>query len=99
MTFTLISTVYACGIAKPGHGSMTPLAVGFSLIACAGAGGKYTGGLRNPPIIVKPDRHGIGCVTDQAEVEGISAQLALQWTLHVLPCNRWLSAKAATCPP
>jgi glycerol uptake facilitator-like aquaporin len=43
MTFTLISTVYACGIAKPGHGSMTPIAVGFSLIACAGAGAKYTG--------------------------------------------------------
>jgi hypothetical protein len=43
MTFTLISTVYACGIAKPGHGSMTPLAVGFSLVACAGAGGKYSG--------------------------------------------------------
>jgi glycerol uptake facilitator-like aquaporin len=43
MTFTLISTVYACGIAKPGHGSMTPLAVGFSLLACAGAGGKYSG--------------------------------------------------------
>jgi hypothetical protein len=43
MTFTLISVVYACGIAKPGHGSMTPIAVGFSLIACAGAGAKYTG--------------------------------------------------------
>jgi hypothetical protein len=43
MTFTLISVVYACGIAKPGHGSLTPMAVGFSLIACAGAGGKYTG--------------------------------------------------------
>jgi hypothetical protein len=43
MTFTLISVVYACGIAKPGHGSLTPIAVGFSLIACAGAGAKYTG--------------------------------------------------------
>lgn len=48
MTFTLISTVYACGIAKPGHGSMTPIAVGFSLIACAGAGAKYTGAALNP---------------------------------------------------
>lgn len=48
MTFTLISTVYACGIAKPGHGSMTPVAVGFSLIACAGAGAKYTGAALNP---------------------------------------------------
>jgi len=38
MTFTLISVVYACGVAKPGHGSFTPLAVGLSLVACAGAG-------------------------------------------------------------
>lgn len=54
MTFTLISTVYACGIAKPGHGSMTPLAVGFSLIACAGAGGKYTGAALNPARVLGP---------------------------------------------
>jgi hypothetical protein len=39
MTFTLISVVYACGVAKPGHGSFTPLAVGLSLVACAGTGG------------------------------------------------------------
>lgn len=38
MTFVLISTVYACGVAKPGHGSLTPLAVGLSLWACAGVG-------------------------------------------------------------
>ncbi len=38
MTFTLISVVYACGVAKPGHGSFTPLAVGLSLVACAGPG-------------------------------------------------------------
>ena len=38
MTFTLISVVYACGVAKPGHGSFTPLAVGLSLAACAGTG-------------------------------------------------------------
>eukprot|EP00882_Tetradesmus_deserticola_P021058 GHRQ01022780.1.p2 GENE.GHRQ01022780.1~~GHRQ01022780.1.p2 ORF type:complete len:168 (+),score=31.26 GHRQ01022780.1:123-626(+) len=42
MTFTLISVVYACGIAKPGHGSFTPLAVGLSLVACAGTGGSTT---------------------------------------------------------
>jgi glycerol uptake facilitator-like aquaporin len=39
MTFTLISVVYACGVAKPGHGSFTPLVVGLSLVACAGTGG------------------------------------------------------------
>jgi hypothetical protein len=38
MTFVLISTVYACGVTKPGHGSLTPLAVGLSLVACAGVG-------------------------------------------------------------
>jgi hypothetical protein len=38
MTFTLISVVYACGVAKPGHGSFTPPAVGLSLVACAGTG-------------------------------------------------------------
>lgn len=38
MTFTLISVVYACGVAKPGHGSFTPLIVGLSLVACAGTG-------------------------------------------------------------
>ena len=38
MTFVLISTVYACGVNKPGHGSLTPLAVGLSLVACAGVG-------------------------------------------------------------
>jgi glycerol uptake facilitator-like aquaporin len=44
MTFTLISVVYACGIAKPGHGSFTPLVVGLSLVACAGTGGRMTPG-------------------------------------------------------
>lgn len=43
MTFTLISCVYACGVAKPGHGSHTPLAVGLALFCCAGSGGQYTG--------------------------------------------------------
>jgi glycerol uptake facilitator-like aquaporin len=38
MTFTLISVVYACGVAKPGHGSFTPLVVGLSLVTCAGTG-------------------------------------------------------------
>jgi glycerol uptake facilitator-like aquaporin len=38
MTFTLISVVYACGIAEPGHGSFTPLVVGLSLVTCAMTG-------------------------------------------------------------
>eukprot|EP00878_Enallax_costatus_P028490 GHUV01030776.1.p1 GENE.GHUV01030776.1~~GHUV01030776.1.p1 ORF type:complete len:119 (-),score=14.41 GHUV01030776.1:647-1003(-) len=58
MTFTLISVVYACGVAKPGHGSFTPLIVGLSLVACAGTGGKYTGAALNPArVIGKNDKH------------------------------------------
>lgn len=52
MTFTLISVVYACGIAKPGHGSFTPLVVGLSLVACAGTGGKWTGAALNPARVI-----------------------------------------------
>jgi len=54
MTFTLISCVYACGIAKPGHGSHTPFAVGLALVACAGAGGQYTGAALNPARVLGP---------------------------------------------
>ncbi|CAJ1352901.1 unnamed protein product [Effrenium voratum] len=54
MTFTLISCVYACGVAKPGHGSHTPLAVGLSLFACAASGGQYTGGALNPARVLGP---------------------------------------------
>jgi glycerol uptake facilitator-like aquaporin len=38
MTFVLLCTVYACGVNKPGHGSLTPLAVGLVVIACIGVG-------------------------------------------------------------
>jgi len=54
MTFTLISVVYACGIAKPGHGSFTPLVVGLSLVACAGTGGGQTGAALNPARVIGP---------------------------------------------
>ena len=54
MTFTLISVVYACGIAQPGHGSFTPLIVGLTLTACAGTGGRYTGAALNPARVIGP---------------------------------------------
>ncbi|CAE7943311.1 AQP [Symbiodinium sp. KB8] len=54
MTFTLISCVYACGVAKPGHGSHTPFAVGLALLACAGSGGQYTGAALNPARVLGP---------------------------------------------
>ncbi|KAF6256244.1 aquaporin-like protein [Scenedesmus sp. NREL 46B-D3] len=39
---------------EPGHGSFTPLAVGLSLVACAGAGGQWTGAALNPARVVGP---------------------------------------------
>jgi len=54
MTFTLISCVYACGVAKPGHGSHTPLAVGLALLACAGTGARWTGAALNPARVIGP---------------------------------------------
>lgn len=54
MTFVLIGAVYSCGIAKPGHGSFTPLVVGLSLLACAGTGGSYTGAALNPARVLGP---------------------------------------------
>lgn len=54
MTFSLISVVYACGIAKPGHGSFTPLIVGLTLVACAGTGGRWTGAALNPARVIGP---------------------------------------------
>jgi glycerol uptake facilitator-like aquaporin len=54
MTFTLISCVYACGVAKPGHGSHTPYAVGLALLCCAGSGGQYTGAALNPARVLGP---------------------------------------------
>lgn len=54
MTITLISAVYACGVAKPGHGSHTPLVVGLALLCCAGSGGQYTGGALNPARVLGP---------------------------------------------
>ncbi len=54
MTFTLISCVYACGVAKPGHGSFTPLAVGLALVSCAGSGAQWTGAALNPARVIGP---------------------------------------------
>ena len=38
MTFTLTSVVYATAVTKPGHGSLAPLAIGFTLFASAFVG-------------------------------------------------------------
>lgn len=54
MTFMLISVVYACGVAKPGHGSFTPLVVGLTLMACAASGAPYSGAFLNPARVLGP---------------------------------------------
>ena len=41
MTFVLISVVYATAVTKPGHGSMAPLVIGFTLYASAAVGGLF----------------------------------------------------------
>jgi len=74
MTFTLISCVYACGVAKPGHGSHTPFAVGLALVACAGSGGQYTGAALNPARVLGP-RAVFGCGVGFAQIY-VLAQLA-----------------------
>lgn len=38
MTFLLVVVVYTTAIAKPGHGSQAPLAIGFTLFASAFVG-------------------------------------------------------------
>jgi len=80
MTFTLISTVYACGIAKPGHGSHTPYAVGLALLACAGSGGQYTGAALNPARVLGPLAV-FGCGKDVAWI-----YILAQFTASVLAC-------------
>jgi hypothetical protein len=75
MTFTLLSVVYACGVAKPGHGSFTPLAVGLSLVACAGTGGLVS-------IITKlPKCYGVLCLLSSRSCACLQSvrQLSLQW--------------------
>lgn len=38
MTFVLVSVVYATAVTKPGHGSLAPLAIGFTLYTSAAVG-------------------------------------------------------------
>jgi hypothetical protein len=85
MTFTLISVVYACGVAKPGHGSFTPLAVGLSLVACAGAGGR-------PGALGGCDPGGVVCMPAQQS----SGSLLAFWCLRD-PGRGGVHASSAAC--
>lgn len=80
MTFTLISCVYACGIAKPGHGSHTPYAVGLALVCCAGSGGQYTGAALNPARVFCPNA-AFTCGRDVAYI-----YILAQFTAAILAC-------------
>eukprot|EP00128_Syssomonas_multiformis_P017949 Colp12_sorted_trinity150504_noHs@29419 len=49
MTFILVSVIFAVAVeAPPQFAPIAPFAIGFSLFACANAGGVYTGGALNP---------------------------------------------------
>ena len=100
MTFTLISCVYACGIAKPGHGSHTPLAVGLALFACAGSGGQYTGAALNPARVLGPKViFGCGEGVNKYYIRGqilaaIFAMSVFAFVSGFGPLNPWVAKKA-----
>ena len=100
MTFTLISCVYACGVAKPGHGSHTPLVVGFALFCCAGSGGQYTGGALNPARVLGPLAAfgcGDGIVRKYLAGECLAALFAMSVFAFVSglgPLNPWMARRA-----
>jgi aquaporin TIP len=48
LTFVLIYVVYATAIASPGHGSLSPLAIGLTVYVATVAGGNWTGASLNP---------------------------------------------------
>ncbi len=54
MTLLLIMVVYAVAIYRPGFGNIGPLAVGFTLFACAFVGGPMTGAALNPARVLGP---------------------------------------------
>jgi len=100
MTFTLISCVYACGVAKPGHGSHTPLVVGFALFCCAASGGQYTGGALNPARVLGP-LAAFGCGEDIYGRYLAGQALAAVFAMSVFafvsglgPLNPWMAKRA-----
>ena len=100
MTFTLISCVYACGVAKPGHGSHTPLVVGFALFCCAGSGGQFTGGALNPARVLGP-LAAFGCGDDIVGRYLGGEFLAALFSMSVFafvsglgPLNPWMAKRA-----
>jgi len=100
MTFTLISCVYACGVAKPGHGSHTPLVVGLALFCCAASGGQYTGGALNPARVLGPLTV-FGCGEDIVHRYLIGQFLAALFAMSVFafvsglgPLNPWIARAA-----
>ncbi|KAK9915134.1 hypothetical protein WJX75_005159 [Coccomyxa subellipsoidea] len=52
LTFVLIYVVYATAIASPGHGSLSPLAIGLTVYVGAVAGGNWTGASMNPARVI-----------------------------------------------
>lgn len=54
MTTLLIMVVYAVAVHRPGFGIVGPMAVGFTLFACACTGGPMTGAALNPARVLGP---------------------------------------------
>mmetsp|Transcript_74340 Transcript_74340/g.174427 ORF Transcript_74340/g.174427 Transcript_74340/m.174427 type:complete len:334 (+) Transcript_74340:68-1069(+) len=100
MTFTLISCVYACGVAKPGHGSHTPFAVGLALLSCAGSGGQYTGAALNPARVLGPlavfdcGKDVVGLYIGGQFVAALLAMSVFAFVSGLGPLNPWLARRA-----
>ena len=56
MTFVLVSVVYATAVTKPGHGSMAPLAIGFTLYASAAVGPPFPDTFLMYACVLRPGR-------------------------------------------
>jgi glycerol uptake facilitator-like aquaporin len=71
LTFTLIYVVYATAIASPGHGSLSPLAIGLTVYVCTVAGQEWTGASLNPARVLA------GLIVYQCNLHGI-------WWIYLL---------------
>lgn len=52
LTFAFVYIAYAVQVTQPGHGNVSPLAMGLAIWALGEAGGKYTGAALNPARVI-----------------------------------------------
>lgn len=52
LTFAFVYVAYATAVMEPGHGNISPLAMGLAIWVLTEAGGKYTGAALNPARLI-----------------------------------------------